>query len=455
MNSVSVVKKNLTFLYLSLFYLTSISCDAQSHESENPASFTLQQCLDFALKNQPRVRQSLLDEEITRKDINISLSGWLPQVGLEANLEHYLQLPVAFFPDLNNLSGPKIATTTGLTNTSAALFSVNQSIYSTDLAFAGRTVHDFRLLARQNTQNSEINSIVTVSRSFYDVILTIEQLDSWNEDIMRLQRSYEDAFHLFQNGLTDKIDYQQAQISLNNAKSQRRNTEETIRIKYSVLKQSMGFPPEQQLKIVYDSSSFEKNSLADTLERLSYDKRIEYQLMQTDLRLQKAEEGYYKWSFLPELSAFYDYNLNWANSEFSPLYNRSFPNSLIGLKLTLNIFQGTNRLQKLQKARLQEKRLEYAEDDLKSQISTQYVQALGIYKGNLYALRMTRENIQIAQEVFNTVSLQYNQGVKTYLDVIVAETELQSAKLNYLSALFQLLSSKLDLNAAMGDILVN
>ena len=196
----------------------------------------------------------------------------------------------------------------------------------------------------------------------------------------------------------------------------------------------------------------QREILADTLALLDYQKRIEYQLQETALRLQNAEVGYYRWSFLPELSAFYDYNLNYENDRFSELYHASFPNSLVGLKLTLPIFQGMNRLLNLQKAHLQYRRMELGQDYLKSQISTEYSEAMAGYKSNLYAFQVTKNNITFAQEVYNTISLQYAQGIKTYLDVIVAETDLRSAKLNYLTALFQVLASKLDLNAAMGNI---
>ncbi|MCK9422423.1 MAG: TolC family protein [Bacteroidales bacterium] len=455
MKAFDFFRNSWSVVYFTLFLYCVIPGNGQTTSNEYSSTLTLQQCIDYALKNQPLVRQSRLDEDINNRDIAISLSGWFPQLSLDAGLQHYLQLPTSFFPNLNDPAGPEVEVTTGLFNTSSAQFSANQSLYSTDLVFASKTVRDLRQRARQNTESSEINTVVNVSKSFYDVMLTLEQLDLWNDEILRLERTYNDAYHLYQNGLTDKIDYQQAMISVNNAKAQKRNTEEAIKGKYSFLKQTMGLPPEKRLIISYDSSSFEKNISADTIETLSYDKRIEYQLMQTDLHLQNAEVGYYRWSFMPALSAFYDYNLNFANNSFSPLYNINFPNSLIGLKLTLPIFQGDRRLQNLRKAHLQYQRLKLGQDYLKSQINTEYSQALASYKSNLYALEITKTNIAIAQDVFNSVILQYTQGVKTYLDVIVAETDLRSAKLNYLSTLFQVLSAKLDLNAAMGDIAIN
>ena len=77
------------------------------------------------------------------------------------------------------------------------------------------------------------------------------------------------------------------------------------------------------------------------------------------------------------------------------------------------------------------------------------------YKSSLYALEQAKANSTLASEIFGIVSMQYVQGVKTYLDLIVAETDLRSARLNYLSALYQVVSSKLDLKASMGDININ
>jgi outer membrane protein TolC len=50
------------------------------------------------------------------------------------------------------------------------------------------------------------------------------------------------------------------------------------------------------------------------------------------------------------------------------------------------------------------------------------------------------------------LSLQYRSGVKAYLDVITAETDLRNAQSNYTNALYQVLSSKLDVEKALGTI---
>ena len=217
----------------------------------------------------------------------------------------------------------------------------------------------------------------------------------------------------------------------------------------------MGVVPEKQLTISYDSSKFENEILIDTTRNLNYNNRIEYQLLQSTLKLQNFGISYYKWSFLPTLSAFYNYDPSYANSQFSDLYKNNNPTSLVGLKLALPLFQGMNRLQNLGKAKLQYKRLQLGEDYLKSAINSEYTQALAGYKSKINELKVAKNNIIVAKDIFNTVKLQYDKGIKAYLEVIVSETDLRTAELNYLNVLFQVLTSKMDLEKASGDIKIN
>jgi outer membrane protein len=116
------------------------------------------------------------------------------------------------------------------------------------------------------------------------------------------------------------------------------------------------------------------------------------------------------------------------------------------------IFQGTKRIQEVREAELQLDRLNWDFTSLKDNINTQYQQALAIYKGNLADYLALKDNVQLANDVYNVIDLQYRSGIKTYLDVIVAESDLRSAQLNYFNSLYQLLQSKLDVEKALGTV---
>jgi len=441
-------------LVILLFLVSSNFLNGQPAHDPLPSKVTLTQCLSYALANQAQVRQAIVDEEIARKDIGIALSGWYPQLEIDGSLQHYLQIPATNYPNLANPPQftPWVSIPSTINNSSTLLFYASQTLYNSTLYFAARNSKEYRNQASQNTVNSKINTYVDVNKAFFDVLLTEEQLNVLDEDIHRLERSYKDAFSLYQGGITDKIDYQRTQIALSNIQAQRKSTDEGLKAKYAILKQLMGVVPEKQLTVSYDSTGFENEILFDTTRNLDFNNRIEYQLFQTRMRLQNSQIGYYSWSFLPTLSAFYENSPSYQSDQFSDLYNKASRTSFLGLKFTLPLFQGMNRIENLKKAKLQYQRLQFGMDYLKSVINTEYTQALAIYTGNLNELKITKENVSIARNIYNTVNLQYTKGIKAYLEVILSETDLRNAELNYLNSLFKVLTSKIDLEKALGMI---
>ena len=126
----------------------------------------------------------------------------------------------------------------------------------------------------------------------------------------------------------------------------------------------------------------------------------------------------------------------------------------MGLSLNWPIFTGFARTNSLKRARLQSRQLDWSEVDLKAQIASEYESALADYKSNLYNLEVMRNNADLARKTYDIVSLQYGQGVVAYLNVITAESNLISSEIGYQNALFQLLSSKIDLEKSMGAIII-
>jgi outer membrane protein TolC len=409
----------------------------------------LPDCIQYALTHQPVVRQSIIDQEIAERTVQSSLAAWYPQIAAGYNLQHFLKLPVTLIP---NASGERVPTALGAKNTSTVSFSLNQSVFNRDLLLASQTADAYRLQAAQTTVNNKINVVVNVSKAFYDLILTQRQVDILTEDITRLQRSLQDATNQYQGGIVDKTDPQRARIALNNSMAQRKQYRDLVGSKYQTLKQLMGYPPNAQLTVTYDTLQLANEVVIDTLQLVNPQNRIEYKLLQTQGRLLNANVRYNRWAYLPTVSAFGNYNLLYQNNSFPQLYSQTFPNSLIGLAVALPIFQGGRRIQQLKISELQVQRLDWDLAALTSAVDAEYAQALATYKGNLANYLALRENQQLAEEVYRVINLQYRSGIKTYLDVTVAEADLRTARLNVFNALYQVLISKLDVQQALGAI---
>jgi outer membrane protein TolC len=416
-------------------------------DNDTTRVLSLEDCIHFALKNQPALKQSLIDESIAHTNNLIGLSGWMPQVMGSATFDHYFQLPIAFSGNTEFPSGTFYSATPSIT--------ASQTLFSSDVLFAARAAHLFTEYSKQNTVYTKINLVSNVTKSFYDLLLTIQQINVLKEDTARLGKNERDTYHQYKSGLVDKVDNKQAKIALNNAVAQLKNAMETVGAKYSTLKQYIGFPDKQEFTVEFDTTEMLQEVYFDTTEMLDYSKRIEYQQLLVSKRLQRETTSYYQLSFLPSLSAFYNYTPEYQSDTYSTLFNQSYPYSLFGLSLNLPIFQGFKRLENIHKAKLEEQRTDWDIVNTKLGINAEYVHALADYKSNYMNLHEQGENVQLAKEVYNIVQLQYKEGVKTYLNVIVAETDLRTSQINYLGALFQLLSSKIDLQKALGDININ
>lgn len=403
---------------------------------------TLEDAVRYSLEHQPVIRQALADEQITEQNIKSRLADWYPQINFNYNLQHN------FIVQTSVIGGNPVKL--GVDNTSAAQFTLSQSIFNRDLLLASNTRREVRRQAQQNTTNNRIAIAAEVSKAFYDVLSSVQQIKVGTQNITRIQRSLKDAYNQYQAGIVDKTDYKRATIALNNAQALQKTNEEQRKAREEYLKSLMGYPVSASLNIEYDSLQMEKDVYFDTLQQVDYGKRIEYQQLQTQQALLNANLKYNKWSFIPSLSANGAYNLNYLNNEFSKLYQVNYPNSFAALTLSLPIFQGGRRRADIRAAEWEVQRGLLDLENFRNSVHAEYEQALAAYKGNFANYTALKENLALAQEVYDVINLQYRSGIKAYLEVINAETDLRTAQINYFNALYGLLSSKIDVQRALG-----
>lgn len=405
---------------------------------------SLENVVQYALKHQPLVQQAMIDQEITDRVIKGKLADWYPQINFVYNYQHNIILP-------QNIIGGNVVRF-GVNNTSATQFNATQSVFNRDIVLASRTASTVRVQAEQNTSRSKIDIVVDVTKAFYDLLATTQQIKIGEEDLIRLQRSLKDALNQYNAGVVDKTDYKRATILLSNSKAILKTNHELFKYKQEYLKTVMGYPKQSELNIQYDTLQMEAEIRLDTLQQLNYVDNIDYKMLFTQRELQKANVSYSKWGYIPSINAFGSYILNFQNNNFSELYATKYPNSYIGASLQFPIFQGGKRNARIQEQEWTLKRLDSQMINLQSTLSTEYTRALGSYKSYLAAYLALKENVELAKEVYDVIQLQYKNGVRAYLDVTVAETDLRSARINYFNALYQVLASKMDVQRVLGQI---
>lgn len=441
-------KKAALFLFLStcaLGYSHAQTSPKTSGSLNNKA--TLDELIDYALSNKIELKQVQIDKEIGEKEIASALSGWFPQISATGSFAHNLKLPTTAFGDQNITLGQK--------NNSGLTFQADQNILNPELFQASKAAKFVRQNNDLSIENTRINTVVDVSKAYYDILTSEESINIINENIVRLERQHKEAFARYETGLVDKTDYKRALISLNNAKAQLKSANEARSYKYDYMKFLLGMRTSEDISLSFENQSMESNILLDTTELLNIANRVEFRQLETMKELQKLNTQYQKWNFLPRLSAYANYGLSYRNDKFSKVYSDNFPSSTIGLSLSVPIFTGGRRLHDIRKSELEEERIELDLENLENQISTEYSAAMASYRANMNDWRNYRENMDLSEEVYNTIKLQYDAGIKTYLELMTAETDLKTSQLNYLNALYAVLSAKLDIQRALGIVDAN
>ena len=90
--------------------------------------------------------------------------------------------------------------------------------------------------------------------------------------------------------------------------------------------------------------------------------------------------------------------------------------------------------------------------NLQNAINLEISQTQKTYTNSFQSLENQKRNLELAQEILRVSRIKYEQGVGSSLEVTSAETSLKEAQNNYITALYDLLINKVELDRSLGKI---
>ncbi|WP_198664755.1 TolC family protein [Lewinella sp. IMCC34191] len=416
-------------------------------------SYTLEACIDYAEANSPELLAQREELRLTGLDNQIALSSWFPEVFVSGDLQHYFKRPVSIFPDFENPeSGETREVEVGTINTSTLSIGARQTIYNPTVAAALRRQVPLLNATRLDIEAVEIQLRESVSRAFYQVVRNREQLSLLQADVDRQERALRDAVLLFEEGLNDKVDYKRATITLNRTKLELQNTIIETRTRLAELKQAMGYPNERELELEYSIDRLTLTVFSDTVTVLRPDQRVEYRQILAQDRLIALDALFYRQAWLPDFYLGGTYNLTWQSNQLRNLYDRVFPNSLASVNVSVPLFTGGRRFRQIERQSVLRDQLRYDLQAVENQVELEYRVARNNFDQAANAYAVARENVDLANEIYEVVDLQYREGITTFLSVIIAENDLQQARLAVINSLLDAALARVGLRYAAGTL---
>ncbi|WP_285060323.1 TolC family protein [Pedobacter ginsengisoli] len=445
--------KQKKYIISFLLLTASMATSAQTADSLN-YSFSLKQAVDYALAHQTAVLNAAVDEEIAKNTVKKTVAIGLPQVSANFNFQDFLKVPTNLLPgEFFGQPGTQIPVKFGVKYNSSAGIELNQLIFDGSYIVGLQAAKTYKELSARLTTRTKIETAVAVTKAYYSVLVSAEQLTLADANLKRLTKSLTEAEAMFKNGFSEKIDVDRLQVLKNNQETDLENVTRMLSVNLDMLKFQMGMPVEARLvttdKIIDVRKASTVNVIKDTA---SYKGRIEYSLLETQQKINEFSLKQEKSRFLPSLSGFASATKSFQSDSFTELYDRNFPTSVIGLKLTWNIITGGQRIYDVRNARLAVVKTRNDLFNLKNNINGEVATTRRLLENSLRSADNQDRNLKLSREILRVAQIKYQQGVGSSLEVTTAESSLKEAENNYIKALYDLLINKVDLDKATGKI---
>lgn len=438
-------------LFLTLMALPVWSAFAQQAQ---PNTFSLQQAIDYALTHQSAVQNAQIDEQIARNKVRETTGIGLPQVSSNFTFQDFLELPTSLIPGefFGQAAGTFIPVQFGVKYQSSVGIEASQLLFDGSYLVGLQAAKTYKELSIRNSKRTKIETAVAVTKAYYSVLVSNEQLGLLEANLVRLRKSLHDTEAYYKNGFVEKIDVDRLMVLTNNLETEKENVVQLLDLNVKLLKFQMGMPVDAELKTsdrIADLAIKPEAAVADTN---AYANRIEYALLNTKKRLNELDLKRYKSQFLPSIAAFGSMSRSYQNNDYKQLFDQSFPTSLVGLKVTFPLFTSGQRLFRVQSARLEVLKSKNDIQNLKNGIQLEISQAQTNYANGIRSLENQKRNMELSQEVLRVSRVKYEQGVGSSLEVTSAETALKEAQNNYINALYESLINRVNLDKALGRI---
>jgi outer membrane protein len=439
-------------LYILIFCF-GLAAPAFAQQKDTTASFSLQQAISYAQTHQISIKNAKIDEQIAINTVKKTIGIGLPQVSANANFQDFLKVPTSLLPgDFFGAPGTFVPVKFGVKYNSAAGLEISQLLFDGTYLVGLQASKTYKELSVKNTARTRIETTVAVTKAYYSVLVSSEQLSLIDANLERLRKSLSDTEAMFKNGFVEKIDVDRLSVLNNNLLTERENVVRLLALNVNLLKFQMGLTIGSNITLTEKISDVNVDNTPVLNDGTTYSKRIEYSLLQTQKKLNELDVKRYKSLFLPSLAAFGSSTANFQSDNFSTLYDQRFPTTVVGLRLSIPIFSGGQKLYDLRNAKLESLKTDNNLINLANSIDLEVAQAQTTYLNGQKSLENQKRNMDLAREVLRVTKIKYDQGVGSSLEVTTAETSLKEAQNNYINALYDMLINKVNLDKALGNI---
>lgn len=435
-----------------LLLAASLSATAQS-------SFTLQEAVDYALRNNVKAKNANIDEKIAQAKVREITTIGFPKVNASYGINNNYIIQKVIIPDGAAFGGPPgqpLALEFQPQFGGNAVISVNQLLFDGSYIVGLQAARVYRELSAKSNEMTQVEVAENVKKAYYGVLVNQERIGLLDATLNRLDSTLREMKANYASGFVEKIDLDRLQVQRNNLATEKEKVTRFQEISLSLLKFQMGYDMNQpiQLRDQLRDVRFEESLLEiGTFSPLD---RPEMKLLQTQKAATKLEIRNIRAGYLPSIGLQLQRGALAGANDFDQVLDPNgswFAYGSIGLGVNWSVFDSFTKRYRVQQKQLELQKVENNIYDFGKAINLQANQAQVTLRSSYETMKNQEMTLQLSQEVLEVARKKYAAGVGSNLEVINAESEYRQAQANYYNAVYDLLVAKVDLQKAKGQLL--
>jgi len=426
-------------------------------KAQQLVELTMKEALEYAVENNPTTKNARLELLISKATVRETTAQGLPQINGSYNLDFNPRIPVVFLPNQPPFGDPTnpsdvIPARFGVSYSSGLGVNFTQMIFDGSFFVGLRAAKTLQELTNRDLLKAEVDVLEIVKKAYFGVLVNQERIRLAQSNMARIDTLLKETKALNDAGFVEKIDVSRIQVQRNNIYTQFQRSQTALEISKQILKIQMGMPME--IEIVLSETLRELNTMDGLLRLLGEEgsERIELEQVSTQIELAGLDLQNNHAQYMPKINLVGNARRSGAGNELGTVFSNSnwFGSSLIGVSMSVPIFDGFSKASRIQKNRIQINQLENQRQFLKENFKNELFTAKANLRNDLNILEVQQENLKLAEEVFKITRIKYQEGVGSNLEVVEADASLIEAEINYLGALYDGLISKVNLEKALG-----
>ena len=404
----------------------------------NTLDISLEDCLKFALGNNPKILAAMQDVFASDARIKQAWSSWFPQLSWQTGYTRIKQLQLSDALGRNLVFNYFIL----------GQMSVSEMLYDFGVTQNQVTIRKLESEQYKITLTSVINEVLCdVKNAYYALLYAFEQKNVAEDVVNRYDLFYQQAKAYYTAGTNPKVDVTIAEVNLSNAKLSLIEAENAVDIAMAKLNNTMGLPYMNKYNIL---DKLKYNPCDITLEEAVETARIsrpDYKLAEVKIETARQNLQLAKKAWVPQVTVEGEYQI--GGKTFVSNYGYSF-----GAYLNFPTVNGMLIKNEIKEARsLHTKEIANAmttKNDIYYEIQDAF-----------YSLREKRNKIPVstlsvkqAKENYELSFGRYKSGVGNPVELKEAQVQLRDAQLQYYNTLYEYNTARANLEKAIGRNIV-